>query len=84
MARRPSSRQAEAAAGVPVARRPSCRQSDLTKALKAIAAAGGAVASIDILPDGSMRVVTGSPAPAEASPLDEWRAKRNARPAEGS
>lgn len=54
-----------------------CRfiQRDVTKAVKAVAAAGMPVAKVEVDKDGKIIVVVGEPGKAEAlSPLDQWMA----------
>jgi hypothetical protein len=55
-------------------RKPSAfRQADVTKAMRAVAAAGVAVARIDIEPDGKIVITTGSgEATAPAPPGNPW------------
>lgn len=65
-----------------MAKRPATfKQSDLTRAVKAVRATGLPMARTLILPDGTFvfdhrTEVTSEP----ASPFDEWKAKRDARP----
>ncbi|GLK67047.1 hypothetical protein GCM10008179_06850 [Hansschlegelia plantiphila] len=59
------------------------RQADVVRAVKAARASGLDVGGIEIAPDG--RIIVHSQAEkVPASPLDEWKAKRDARAAEGS
>ncbi|MEO9132431.1 MAG: hypothetical protein ABI240_14640 [Sphingomonas sp.] len=64
------------------AKRATFRQADLTRAVKAARAAGLDVARIEINPDGtivleqSRETISG-----QLSPLDQWKAKRDARSA---
>jgi hypothetical protein len=57
-------------------RKPSTfRQADVTKAVRAVAAAGIAVARIDIEPDGKIVITTMAGEQIEpAAPLDKWMA----------
>lgn len=59
-----------------MSRRPCVfRQRDVTRAVKAVAAAGVAVAKVEVDKDGKIIVVVGKPGKAEAlSPLDQWMA----------
>jgi hypothetical protein len=59
-----------------MSRRPTFRQTDLTKALKAAANAGMVVARAEIDQHGKIVVVFGDGrSPLESAPLDEWMAK---------
>jgi hypothetical protein len=59
-----------------MSRRPCVfRQCDVTRAVKAVAAAGVAVDKVEVDKDGKIIVVVGKPGKAEAlSPLDQWMA----------
>ncbi len=56
------------------------RQRDITRAVKAVSAAGVCVRCVDIKPDGSIRIVTGTGEDTipDVNPLDQWMAD-NAR-----
>jgi hypothetical protein len=57
-------------------RRPSVfRQSDLTKAVKAVIAAGLRVVGVKVGIDGKIEVTTGEAPAQESTPLDTWMAK---------
>jgi hypothetical protein len=57
-----------------MARRPcSFKQNDVTRALRAVSAAGGAVQRIEIAPDGRIVVVMGEPEATE--PANPWLAE---------
>lgn len=58
--------------------------SDVTRAVKATVAAGLDVDRVEVQPDGTFAVITkGHEAGGhrDLSPYDQWRAKKNARPA---
>jgi hypothetical protein len=58
-----------------VRRRPcSFRQNDVTKALRAVSAAGAAVQRIEIAPDGKITVVMGEP-DASGTATNPWLAE---------
>lgn len=59
----------------------SFKQTDVTRAVKAVQAAGLEVAGVEAAPDGTIRVLTStcSQVPTSDRLLDEWRANRNAR-----
>lgn len=62
--------------------RATFKQADLTRAVKAARAAGLDVARTEIGPDGKIVLVHHAETISGAlSPLDEWKAKKNARPA---
>jgi hypothetical protein len=66
-------------------RHPTIRQSDVTRALKAAAAAGISVQRYEIDAAGKIVVFAGEPV-AQSNPTDAyeaWRAKKDARRAEG-
>jgi hypothetical protein len=58
-----------------MARRPSTfRQSDVARAIKAAQAEGLAIGTVEITPDGTIRVVVAdTDAIASASPFDQWK-----------
>jgi hypothetical protein len=59
------------------------RQRDMTRAVRAVAAAGMSVAQVMVDKDGRIVVVVGEPGKADVhSPLDQWMAN-HARAAEG-
>jgi len=60
-------------------------QSAVTRAFKAALAAGLDVDRVELQPDGAIAVITKGQKGADTcgqSPLDQWRAKKNARPTE--
>jgi len=58
------------------------RQADVTRAVKGALAAGLSVGGVEVAPDGTIRVLSGGETtePANLSPFDEWKAKRDACP----
>ncbi len=60
--------------------RVSFKQTDVSRAMKGVAAAGAKVSRVEIEPDGKITVVTteadDSASTAEASPLDTWMKRR--------
>jgi hypothetical protein len=61
-------------------RRPSAfRQSDLTKAVKAVIAAGLHVAGVKVSTQGDIEVVTDDEKAHELTPLDRWMASHGPR-----
>lgn len=63
-------------------RRPSIRQADVTRALKAALGAGLTPTRAEITAEGVIALSFGAPEPATpATALDAWRAKRGTRPA---
>jgi hypothetical protein len=64
-----------------MSRRPAAfRQSDLTRAVKAVTAAGGGIARVEIDKAGKIIIITGEttdqPGQASGNDLDNWIAKR--------
>jgi hypothetical protein len=59
------------------------KKSDITRAVKAIAAAGLSVVGVKISPQGEIEVVTGDRPKQDSSALDNWMAK-HARSTEGN
>ena len=51
----------------------------MTRAARAVAAAGLRIASIKIGPDGGIEILTAEAAPVEIDAFGEWKAKRDAR-----
>lgn len=61
-------------------KRATFTQTDLTRAMKAAQKAGGDVARVEIAPDGKIiLVLQRETISGQASALDEWRARRDAR-----
>jgi hypothetical protein len=64
-------------------RRPAAfRQADVTRAARGATAAGLRVSSIKIGRDGGIEILTADAAPVEIDAFGEWKAKRDARPAQ--
>ncbi|URW76421.1 hypothetical protein M9980_04155 [Sphingomonas donggukensis] len=64
------------------AKRATFRQADLTRAVKAVRAAGLDVARVEIDTDGKIVLVQSKETISDQmSPLDQWKAKRDARSA---
>jgi hypothetical protein len=55
-------------------RKPPLRQTDVTKAVKGLAAAGVAVARVEIEPNGKIIITTAAGEQIEPAPLDKWMA----------
>jgi hypothetical protein len=51
------------------------RQSDVTRTVRAVVAAGLKVIGVNVAADGKIEVVTGEAATAQETPLDTWMAK---------
>jgi hypothetical protein len=61
-------------------RRPcTFRKTDVTRAAKAVLAAGLDVGRVQIDKDGKIVVITGKPDETATTPLDEWRLSRGSR-----
>ena len=60
-------------------RRAPFRQVDVTRAARAVTAAGLRVASIKIGRDGGIEILTAEAAPELTDAFSEWKAKRDAR-----
>jgi len=64
-------------------RRPSIfKKTDLTRATRAVLAAGLEIARVEVTKDGAIIVVPGKPDERDepdASPLDQWRSRRGSR-----
>lgn len=67
-------------------RRPSTfRLADVVRAVKAARAADVAIGSLEVTPEGIIRIVARlAVEQSPANPFDTWKAKRDARPAERS
>ena len=66
-----------------LARLISLQQRDVTRALKAAAAAGLHVVGFKIDPQGKIEVVIGKPEAQDPAPLDTWMMTKHARSTEG-
>ena len=53
----------------------SFKSGDVTKAIKAMVAAGVSVGRVEISPDGRIVLIAATPGQEQSSPLDQWRAK---------
>lgn len=49
------------------------KQTDVTRAVKAVQAAGLEVSGVETAPDGTIRVLTSKCAPVPTSALEEWK-----------
>lgn len=67
-------------------RRPShFRQADVERTVKAARAAGLPIGGLEVAPDGTIRIITAEARESvPASPFDQWKAKRDARSAQGA
>ena len=60
-------------------KRTTFRQSDVTRAVKVVTAAGIKVSKVEISPDGKVAILFASgDFEAPIDPVDEWEAKKNA------
>jgi hypothetical protein len=55
------------------------KKTDVTRAAKAVLAAGLEIACVEVGKDGAIIVVRGKPDEPDVSPLDQWRSHRDSR-----
>ena len=67
-----------------MSRHTAFRQADVTRAARGALAAGLKVAGIKIGRDGAIEILTSEVATAEIDAFGEWKAKRDARRAQGN
>ena len=60
------------------------RKAAIDRAIKAVQGAGLTVASVEVLADGGVRVLTGPAQEAQRDDLEAWRARRDARKLAGA
>ena len=60
------------------------RKAAIDRAIKAVRGAGLTVASVEILADGGVRILTGPAQDAQRDDLEAWRARRDARKQAGA
>ncbi len=61
-----------------MAKRPALfKQTDLTRAVKAVREAGEAVGGVEIMPDGRIRVLVGTKATPAETELDAWMKRQD-------
>lgn len=63
------------------ARRQAFRQADVARAVKGAVSAGLKVGRVEVDQDGRIVIVSGEETARPDTAFDEWRAKRDARPA---
>ena len=59
---------------------PAFRQTDITRAIRAVRKAGEAIVRTEVDRDGTIRIIHGVEAQTEAKAFDEWHAGRHAGP----
>ena len=63
--------------------RAAFRQADVQRLIRAAKAEGVSVVGYEVRPDGAVRLLTGETEEPQRDELEEWRARRDQRKAEG-